>query len=63
MPATHTRLASMRARLGSAGIGITENTVSVTAYANRAYNDIAIAYVRSNVISFYVAISETAVLE
>jgi hypothetical protein len=63
MPAIHTRLASIRARLGSARIGTSENAVSVNAYAKSAYRLIAIAYVMSNVISFYVAISETAVLE
>ena len=63
MPAIHTRLASMRARLGSAGIGSIENAVSVIAYAKSAYRLIAIAYVMSNVMSFVFAISETAVLE
>jgi hypothetical protein len=63
MPAIHTRLASIRARLGSAAIGTSENAVSVIAYAKSAYRLIAIAYVMSNVMSFVFAISETAVLE
>ena len=63
MPAIHTRLASMRPRLGSAGIGSTENAVSVTTYAKSAYRLIAIAYVMSNVMSFVFVISGTAVLE
>ena len=54
---------SLKARLGSTGIGNIENAVSVTMYAKSAYKLIAIAYVMSNVISFYSAISETAVLE